>query len=171
MAFSIARSIRTLIFPPRRLTCRRSLWAEILADLRKRGGGQRESGGFLLGRHEGDARTIEAFLAYDDIDPHALRGHIEFDGSRMDIVWRECGRRGLHVVADVHTHPGSAGQSDVDRANPMIPERGHVALIVPNFAHKLYLPGEVGIYEFRGRDGWIDHSRAGSRFFAVRRFA
>jgi proteasome lid subunit RPN8/RPN11 len=89
----------------------------------------------------------------------------------MDIVWSECRRRGLQVVADVHTHPGGAGQSDVDQANPMIPERGHLALIIPNFARKLYFPGEVGIYEFRGREGWIDHSDHGSRFFAVRRFA
>jgi proteasome lid subunit RPN8/RPN11 len=151
--------------------CRRGLWATIVTDLRNRGGGQRESGGFLLGRREGDTRIIDGFIAYDEIDPNALRGHIEFDGSRMDVVWSECRRRGLQVVADVHTHPGGAGQSSVDQANPMIPERGHLALIIPNFARKLYLPGEVGIYEFRGREGWIDHSGQGSRFFAVSRFA
>ena len=171
MAFSIVRTIRALIFPPRPLMCRRRLWAEIVAELRERGRGNRESGGFLLGRREGDTRTIEGFLAYDAVDPAALRGHIEFDGSRMDLVWSECRRRGLQVVADVHTHPGGAGQSDVDRANPMISERGHLALIVPNFAGKLYLPGKVGIYEFRGREGWIDHSRQGRRFFAVGWFA
>jgi proteasome lid subunit RPN8/RPN11 len=171
MTFSIVRTIRTLIFPPRPLMCRRRLWADIVSELRERGRGNRESGGFLLGRRDGTARSIEAFLAYDAVDPDALRGHIEFDGSRMDLVWSECRRRGLQVIADVHTHPGSPGQSDVDRANPMIPERGHVALIIPNFARKLYLPGQVGIYEFRGRDGWVDHSRKGSRFFAVRRFA
>jgi proteasome lid subunit RPN8/RPN11 len=170
MAFSIARTIRGLIFPPRRLMCRRRLWAEILADLRERGGGRRESGGFLLGRRGGETRRIKALLAYDEIDPNALRGHIEFDGSRMDLVWSVCRRRGLQVVADIHTHPGGAGQSDIDRANPMIPERGHLALIVPNFANKLYMPGQVGIYEFRGREGWLDHSRQGAHFFAVGRF-
>lgn len=171
MAFSIVRTIRALIFPPQPLMCRLRLWAEIVTELRARGEGRRESGGFLLGRREGNARTVEGFIAYDAVDPAALRGHIEFDGSKMDIVWSECRRRGLQVVADVHTHPGGAGQSDIDQANPMIPERGHVALIVPNFARQLYMPNEIGIYEFRGRDGWVDHSRQGRRFFAVRRFA
>lgn len=142
----------------------------MLRELRDRGRGQRESGAFLLGRRQRDTRVIEAFIPYDTIDPKALRGHIVFDGSRMDLVWAECKRRGLQVVADVHTHPGGFGQSDIDRANPMIPERGHIALIIPNFADRLYLPGEIGVYEFRGRDGWLNRSADGGRFFAVRRF-
>lgn len=150
--------------------CRRRLWVDILRELRDRGRGQRESGGFLLGRREGNCRVIEGFLAYDAVDPDALRGHIEFDGSRMNVVWSECRRRGLQVVADVHTHPGGFGQSDIDRGNPMIPERGHLALIIPGFAQRFCLPGKIGIYEFRGRDGWVDHSARGSQFFAVRRF-
>jgi proteasome lid subunit RPN8/RPN11 len=170
MSFSLVHSIRTRLFPQRPLQCRRRLWVSILADLRARGRGHQESGGFLLGRRGGSSRSIEAFLAYDVVDPLALRGHIEFDGSRMDVVWNECRRRGLEVVADVHTHPSGFGQSDVDKANPMIPETGHLALIIPNFARRLYLPGNIGIYEFCGRDGWVDHSSMGSRFFAVRRF-
>lgn len=163
--------MRELIFPPRRLNCQRSLWREILRLLRERGGGVRESGGFLLGREAGASRTVEAFLPYDDVDPNALRGIILFDGSRMDVVWERCRRLGLRVIADVHTHPGSCGQSSVDQENPMIPEPGHLALIVPNFADREYLPGEIGIFEFRGRAGWLDHSGQGSCFFAVRRFA
>ena len=58
---------------------------------------------------------------------------------------------GLEVVADVHTHPGGVGQSQTDRDNPMIPEVGHVALIVPNFADRADFPGDIGIYEYRGR--------------------
>ena len=170
MAFSIVRTIRMLIFPPRPLMCRRRLWVSILSELRARGCGERESGGFLLGRRLDHGRVVEGFLVYDAVDPNALRGHIEFDGSRMDRVWAECRRLGLQVIGDVHTHPAGFGQSDIDRANPMIPERGHLALIIPNFARRLFLPGEIGIYEFRGREGWVDHSKRGSQFFAVRRF-
>jgi proteasome lid subunit RPN8/RPN11 len=162
--------MRELIFPPRPLNCRRSLWSETLRLLRERGGGVRESGGFFLGRRVGNSRIIKAFLPYDDIDPNALQGIIMFDGSRMDVVWERCRSLGLRVVADVHTHPAGFRQSDVDRANPMIPEPGHVALIVPNYADRAYLPGEIGIFEFRGRAGWLDHSQMGSRYFAVRRF-
>lgn len=163
--------MRELIFPPRQLNCRRSLWLETLAQLRERGRGSRESGGFLLGRRTAGARTIESFLPYDEVDPNALRGIILFDGSKMDSVWKLCRREGLDVVADVHTHPGGFGQSQTDRDNPMIPEVGHVALIVPNFADGAYLPGAIGIYEYRGRQQWIDRSAAGRDYFAIRRFA
>jgi proteasome lid subunit RPN8/RPN11 len=94
----------------------------------------------------------------------------EIVAADRDAVWKECRRRGVQVVGDVHTHPGGFGQSEVDRANPMIPERGHLALIIPNFAREFCLPGDIGIYEFRGRDGWLDHSARGAEFFAVRRF-
>jgi len=140
--------------------------------LRRRGRGKIESGGFLLGVKRGEHRVVRAFLAYDDVDPNALQGAILFDGSRMDIVWQRCRDKGLEVVADVHTHPAGFGQSSIDRANPMIPERGHLALIVPNFADRTYKPGEIGIYEFLGkREGWANHSRAGRSFFAVGWFA
>lgn len=129
----------------------------------------RESGAFLLGVIDATGgRHIEDYLAYDDVDPHALRGSIVFDGSRMDEVWKICRARGLDVVADVHTHPGrSYAQSRTDRANPMMPERGHLALILPNFADRMYAPGEFGIFEYRGRDGWIDHSRNGWHFMRI----
>lgn len=153
------------------MNCRRSLWLDTLALLRERGRGHRESGGFLLGRRVDGARTVEAFLPYDDVDPNSLTGAILFDGSRMDTVWERCRRDGLEVIADIHTHPGGAGQSQTDRDNPMIPEVGHVALIVPNFADRPYFPGDIGIYEYQGRRRWIDHSRDGGRYFAVRRFA
>lgn len=153
------------------MNCRRNLWTQALRLLRERGHGRSESGGFFLGHRTDTSRYIEAFLPYDDIDPKALRGMILFDGSRMDLVWERCRKLGLDVVADVHTHPGHYAQSGIDQANPMIPEIGHIALIVPNFADRLYLPGEVGMFEYQGRGGWIDHSKAGPRFFAVRRFA
>lgn len=157
------------LFPPKRLRCQRNLWRSIVHELRERGRGEREAGGFLLGRRESNTRTITAFLPYDDIDPDALQGYILFDGSRMDVVWDECRRRNLEVVADVHTHPGGYGQSSIDQDNPMIPERGHLALIIPNYADQLYLPGQIGIYEYQGRAGWLDHSTSGARFFSVGR--
>jgi proteasome lid subunit RPN8/RPN11 len=142
-----------------------------LRELRKRGLGKRESGGFLLGRYTGNCRVVEDFVPYDEIDPDCLRGAILFDGSKMDLVWELCRARNLQVVADVHTHPGGYGQSGIDQANPMIPERGHIALIVPNFADKIYMPGQIGIYEFCGGNRWQNHSQRGARFFSIGRFS
>ena len=171
MAFYTLRNMWARLFPPKPLTCRRRLWASILKELRERGRGKRESGGFLLGRRVGRSRTIELFLPYDVIDPNCLRGAILFDGSKMDQVWKECRARNMQVVADVHTHPCGYGQSGIDRANPMIPEKGHVALIVPNFADRYYGPDKIGIYEFRGSGQWKDHSGNGAGYFGVRGFA
>lgn len=106
-------------------------------------------------------------MLYDDIDPDALRGWIEFDGSKMDTVWKRCEADGLSVVADVHTHPGGYGQSDIDQANPMMPLVGHVALIIPRFAVRCFSPPEIGVYEFRGPGSWRDHSGPQNRFFAL----
>lgn len=87
----------------------------------------------------------------------------------MDVVWRECRRLGVKVVADIHTHPSGYAQSKLDQLNPMIPEKGHLALIIPNFAKRLYLPGEIGIYEFTDQGRWINHSKRGPSFFSVMR--
>jgi proteasome lid subunit RPN8/RPN11 len=149
------------------LTCRRKLWSKLLHDLRARGGDVRESGAFLLGRERNGRHEIVDYMLYDDVDPDALRGMIVFDGSRMDLVWEVCERRGLKVVADVHTHPGGYGQSGIDQAHPMIPQRGHIAMIVPRFADRVYMPGEIGIYELRGAGHWRDHSADGAAFFKL----
>ena len=121
----------------------------------------------MLGVTTGLCREVRAFLPYDVVDPNCLRGHIVFDGSKMDFVWRECRKLGLKVIADIHTHPGGYGQSYIDQENPMIPERGHLAIIIPHYSGRLYMPGEIGIYEFIGGGLWLDHSRRGKSFFSV----
>ncbi len=167
MLSSMIRHTYNLLHPPRRLNCPRRLWRTILRELRDRGNGRRESGGFLLGRVEGDRRFVRDFIPYDVIDPNALQGIIVFDASKMDAVWSYCERTGLEVVADVHTHPSGYGQSGVDQDHPMIPQKGHLAMIIPDFAKRDFRPGEIGLYEYRGRDGWVDHSKSGPAFLRL----
>jgi hypothetical protein len=71
------------------------------------------------------------------------------------------------VVADVHVHPGHYGQSSTDRHNPMIPEAGHLAFIIPHFSARDRLPGKIGIYEYLGARQWRDHSPKGGRILHV----
>jgi len=156
--------------PTAPLRCRRGLWRNLLHDLHRRGGNAKESGAFLLGETVNKIRRIEHYLLFDAIDPNALTGGIDFDGSKMDQVWDECRRRNLQVVADVHTHPRGYGQSSIDRDNPMMPRRGHIAIIVPDFARKPVGPGKIGMYELVGPSAWTDHSRAGSTFFSLEWF-
>lgn len=172
MTFSIRATIRAFAAPRHRLACRSALWRAGLAELARRGAGEHESGAFLLGvqRKAGRARrrVVHRFVYYDDLDPHCLEtGIVVFDGRGYAPLWSLCRETRLQVVADVHTHPGEARQSGADRCNPMIATRGHVAIIVPNFAQRAIEAASLGIYEYLGSHEWIDHSgpKAGQIFY------
>jgi hypothetical protein len=156
MNFSIAAITCRLLAPRHELSCSWRLWWRLLKKLRERGRGVRESGAFLLGHKDaGNRRRIVDFVLYDDVDPHALdTGIIHLDGRHFGKLWDLCRSRSLTVVADVHTHPGGAGQSGSDRAHPIIARAGHLALIVPNFAAPPVARHTLGIYRYGGGGRW-----------------
>lgn len=156
MNFSIAETICRLCAPRHELSCSWWLWLRLLAGLRRRGrGASRESGAFLLGRRNGGRARITDFVLYDDLDPRSLdTGIVRFDGRHFGALWDLCKRRDLTVVADVHVHPGSAGQSQSDQAHPMITRSGHLALIIPRFAGSPVRRSEIGIYRYLGARRW-----------------
>lgn len=154
MTFSIRTLINRLFGRPPELAIPVDLWRQLLCGLAVRGGGYRESGAFLLGL-DVEPRQVSAVVFYDEIDPAAFdTGIIEIDGGLMAELWRICRERQLAVVADVHTHPGSAMQSDSDRRHPIIAEPGHIALILPNFAAEPLRLREVGFYRYLGGFRW-----------------
>jgi hypothetical protein len=141
------------------------LWRRLMAQLKRRGDGVRESGAFLLG-HVGGCK-IKHFIPYDDLDPAALdTGIISFQGAGFVPLWNFCREKKMQVLADVHTHGGKwTGQSGTDQTNPMIETPGHIALIVPNFArgNKATLKG-VGIYEYLGGHEWRTWNAKSGKF-------
>lgn len=169
MNFSLRKTIRALLAPEHRLSCSSKLWRAGLAELRRRGGERQESGAFLLGNRNGDRREISRFVFYDDLDPGSLdTGIVVFDGAGYGPLWRMCRETGLQVVADIHTHPGAARQSPADRDNPMVAERGHLALIAPEFARRRVGPSELGIYEYEGDHRWRDRTgKEAGKFFYI----
>ena len=131
------------------------LWFKLIKQLRKKGANRRESGAFLLGTV--GQYKISEFICYDELDPNCLsNGMIEFDGSGYVPLWKYCEDNKLTVLADVHTHPNKwTGQSLLDQKYPMIKQRGHIALIVPEFAiHIFQFLNGVGIYEYLGNSEW-----------------
>lgn len=154
MTFWPLTSIARLFARRPELTIPASLWTELLAGLRARGRDVRESGAFLLGP-PGKTRRVSAIVFYDAIDPCAFdTGIIVIDGACMADLWAICRRSGLAVIADVHTHPGGAWQSESDRRHPMIAEPGHIAMIIPDFAAEPVRHGAIGLYRYRGRFEW-----------------
>ncbi|MCY3965035.1 MAG: hypothetical protein OXG83_08355 [Acidobacteria bacterium] len=95
------------------------------------------------------------FVLYDDLDPHCLdQGLVRFDGRYFGELWAICKARGVSVVADVHVHPGGAGQSTLDREHPMISLPGHLSLILPRFAARPVRRRDMGIYRYLGGKRW-----------------
>lgn len=156
MNFSIAAIMRRRLAPQHELSCSWWLWWRLIRALRQRGrDASRESGAFLIGRNEGGRRRIVDFVLYDDLDPHCLdTGIVRFDGRHFGALWALCKARALSVVADVHVHPGGAGQSNSDRDHPMISRAGHIALILPNFAAAPQSRMALGIYRYLGGKRW-----------------
>jgi hypothetical protein len=155
---------------PPRLRCRRAIWQAGTAELARRTlGGRRESGAYLLGHGRADgSKEILEFIYYDDVDPTALAtGVVVIRQTALPRLWEICRARGYGVVADVHVHPGGYGQSGSDRANPVMPRAGHIALILPNFAQGNPRPGVIGMYEFMGNRRWTEHTGLGKRFFRL----
>jgi proteasome lid subunit RPN8/RPN11 len=170
MSFSIAEIICRLLAPRHELSCSWFLWRRLMRGLRERGRhGLRESGAFLLGHRRNGRGRITDYVLYDELDPHCLdTGIIRFDGRYFGALWDICKKRGLAVVADVHTHPGGPQQSDSDRAQPMIARAGHVALIVPSFAAPPVRRTTIGMYRYLGARQWhIVPTADRRRFFHI----
>ena len=139
-----------------RLEISGGLWNQLIADLRRRGNGCRESGAFLLGgmAQEG-VRQVKGWVPYDELDRDAYsKGYVTLSTQAFSRLWAVCADRGLEVVADVHTHPEGPRQSPSDQANPMIAKAGHMALIVPNFAQGHVKPGSVSVNVYLGNHRW-----------------
>lgn len=167
MNFFSPAIMRRLFAPQHELSCSWFLWRRLKVKLRERGRHcSRESGAFLLGRRENGSAHIADFVLYDDLDPHALdSGIVRFDGRYFSDLWAICKARGLTVVADIHVHPGGAGQSDSDRDHPMISRAGHVALILPRFATGAQPRRDIGVYRYLGGKGWTTVPQSARRGF------
>jgi proteasome lid subunit RPN8/RPN11 len=137
------------------------LWASVIFDLRRRGGGVRESGAFLLGRDDRNPACVTSYVCYDDVDPDAYQqGAIAFHANGCAALWQHCRNKQVQLLIDVHTHPGSdVRQSSIDVRHPMLPILGHTAMIVPSFARTAWWSLDaVGVYEYLGGFRWRTHA-------------
>ncbi|MBV8686881.1 MAG: Mov34/MPN/PAD-1 family protein [Alphaproteobacteria bacterium] len=130
-----------------------------MGELARRGEGRHEAGVFLLGHVRGERREVTSEIYYDELDPNAYAsGVCILHAAAFSKLWTICREWGLTVVADIHTHPSGAGQSEADRTNPMVAVSGHIGIIVPNYASVPVQQATLGIYEYRGGHRWFDRS-------------
>lgn len=169
MGFSIRRAILALTSPDAVIAAPKWLWSSVVASLRSKGDGERESGCFLLGDIDGGIRYVRDVVYFDELDARCETGHLSLDAGAFTELWKICEARGMAVVADVHTHPGVALQSDTDERNPAISQVGHVAMIVPEFAMTIREHEGLGVFVYRGRHQWATIAdRNVQRSFALR---
>ncbi|MGD9721493.1 MAG: Mov34/MPN/PAD-1 family protein [Pirellulales bacterium] len=142
------------------------VWVRMIWDLRRRGGGRRESGAFLLGTRGEKRERVKGYVCYDDLDPAALEsGIVVLRSQGFSKLWALCKQQRLQVLADVHTHGDDhPRQSRSDRTNPMINQAGHIAFILPRFAGTWgWRFRNVAVYEYQGELRWRDLQTDGRR--------
>lgn len=74
--------------------------------------------------------AIEVVHPVHTTSPHGY----EVDSGWVNAFFLELRTSGHIVVAQVHTHPGAAGHSDVDDAFALVPATGFLSLVLPDFA-------------------------------------
>jgi hypothetical protein len=155
MISSIRTTIREFVAPDHRISCPRKLWAHLGRELWRRGKGMHEAGAFLLGVERRGRLAVHGIAFYEDLDPQAYdSGVCVLQSDAFAALWKICREQRLTVVADVHTHPSVAKQSASDRTNPMVARRGHIAIVVPDFAKAPVSAEALGIYEYCGEHKW-----------------
>jgi proteasome lid subunit RPN8/RPN11 len=135
-------------------------------ELNIRTHGRHESGCFILGTVTGQKRIAHRCLYYDELDSKAYAsGVCVLHGNAFSRLWEICRAEKLTVVADIHTHPGAAFQSDSDRTNPMIARVGHIAIIIPNYAFGWIWRHQIGMFQYEGDHTWTNMSGWKARSF------
>lgn len=130
-------------------------WRTMLDELAARGGGQKESGAFLLGRRGGRRPKVTHVAYFDDVEPASLNGAVHLTTVGYTRLNALCRQLGVEVLADIHTHPGDyICQSSIDEDNPLVAIPGHLAIIVGEYAQYGATLADVGCYRYDGDDGW-----------------
>jgi hypothetical protein len=168
VGFSIRATIRAFVAPKHRIRCSRAFWRELNLELCRRSERCHESGAFLLGRIVDGSRECLKTIYYDELDQDSYAsGVCVLTAKSFGKLWKICRESEMTIVADIHTHVGSAFQSAADRTNPMIAEKGHIAFIAPFLCCKGVEPQDLCVFEYLGGHRWVDHTSRADRFFYV----
>ncbi len=128
-------------------------WYKLLTGLKLRAKGIQESGAFLLSNR--NSKDVKSIAFYDTFDPTVSdSGIIQFEGGVK--FYEFLAENNLEVLADIHTHPGkNTQQSVLDKTNPMIRLKGHIAIIAPDYCKSVFIkPRDCSVYKYLGEFKW-----------------
>lgn len=132
------------------------LWEETMGGLAARSQGVREAACIWAGTRASDTCRASEVLFLDDL-PGAI-GHARSHRTprqALEALFSHLRLKGLQIIADIHTHPGSwVGLSSEDRKHPIEFRVGLVAIIIPHFAQMAVKLTEAGVHEYLGQQRW-----------------
>lgn len=113
------------------LRIRRELLEETFEHFRRCGRGRHECVAYWLGPRDADGQVTEV------VHPRhsATATSYEVQGSWVNELWQRLAEDGLGLLAQVHTHPGSAFHSSRDDDMAALQTAGFVSLVIPGFGH------------------------------------
>jgi proteasome lid subunit RPN8/RPN11 len=101
---------------------------------------------YLLGTTDGETTVaVTAFLP----EARTTRGSFEVSSVAMARVVRAASDLSLHVVGQIHSHPGGAGHSDGDVTGARIKYPGYLSIVVPEYGRHLPALDGAATYMYR----------------------
>lgn len=127
---------------------RRELLEETFAYFLRCGRGRHECIAYWLGPRDADGQVTEV------VHPRhsATATSYDVDGSWVNELWQRLAADGLALLAQVHTHPGSAFHSSRDDDMAALQTAGFVSLVIPRFGQATVSLDGAHV-ALRGRDG------------------
>jgi proteasome lid subunit RPN8/RPN11 len=129
--------------------------AETIDILRRGGAAGCEAVVLWLGRGERGAERIEdAFRP----DQHAEKDFFHIPPAAVRDLMTHLRRTGMHVAAQVHSHPGRAFHSEADDKWAIVRHRNALSLVVPRFAAGTTVRNfmdQIAVYRLDHDDRWV----------------
>jgi hypothetical protein len=123
--------------------------------LRKYGAQGNEGLVFWAGIEVGDGSKFVTTCVYPRVR-WASGASVSSDVIAGAEVVREVRRRGLEIIAEIHSHPGHwVGHSIIDDKNPFVLAKGNISIVVPCLGDEGMEPlWKCGVYLYSVKDGW-----------------
>jgi len=123
--------------------------------LRKYGAQGNEGLVFWAGIEAGDSSKFVTTCVYPRVR-WASGASVSSDVIAGAEVVREVRRKGLEIIAEIHSHPGHwVGHSIIDDENPFVLANGNISVVVPCLGDEGMEPlWKCGVYLYNMKDGW-----------------
>lgn len=151
-----------------RIAVSRALCEQALQHMRSAGRQGLEGVALWAGRLEGHTVRVSKTMIPKQTALGSSSGLLYLvEGDELHRLTVELYRNRLTLIAQLHSHPGEAYQSDTDDEFPIATTEGSLSIVVPNFARGPLDPSSWAVYRLQP-GGWIRlHERNASDLICI----